>query len=256
MSATAGIWDGAALRLWEIGATETSPSVQPVADSAQIDRSSLTVIAGLPASSSVSARTLPCKPLPEALSTTAIPSLSQAQPRTVTRGEEVALAGFIAKNPKFDGILCLPSERATLWAHVSAEEIVSMRQFLTGTMVAAVFAEGVSLAETEAFTDALSDTMSRPENAALRLSALTTEAGQGEITHSEAASRATAALIGAELAATRAYWLGQMVAVIGSEALRAPYRVALESQFVPLIETDGDTMSLAGLQLASERLAT
>lgn len=243
MSAQAGIFDGTELWLWDLDSASSAPLL-----SEATERSGLSVIAG----TSAPARNLPCTALPDALPSPDIPPLSQDHPRTVTQGEEVTLAGFIAQNPKFDGILCLPSATSTLWAHVSAEEIVSMRRFLTGTMVSAAF-DGLTLGDPEAFTEALSDTMSRPEHAALRLATLKTQRDLDEITPTEAASRATAAMIGAELAATRAYWLGQPVAIIAPAPLRAPYRAALESQFVPVSQADGNVMTLAGLRLARER---
>ncbi|PTQ73316.1 2-dehydro-3-deoxygalactonokinase [Celeribacter persicus] len=243
MSATAGILNGTKLRLWDLDTSSPVPTVTELTD-----RTSLAMIAG----TQVPARSLPCSALPETLPFPDIPPLVQDHPRTLTRGEEVTMAGFIAENPKFDGILCLPSETSTLWAHVSAEEIVSMRRFLTGTMVGAVFGTP-GLGEAEAFTDTLSDCMSRPENVALRLSTLKTELDLGALPLPEATSRATAALIGAEMAATRAYWLGQPVALIGADPLRAPYRAALDSQFVPVTEAEGDAMTLTGFRLARER---
>jgi 2-dehydro-3-deoxygalactonokinase len=244
MSAQAGIFDGTELWLWDLDSASSAPLL-----SEATERSGLSVIAG----TSAPARNLPCTALPDTLLSPDIPPLSQDHPRTVTRGEEVTLAGFIAQNPKFDGILCLPSATSTLWTHVSAEEIVSMRRFLTGTLVGAVFGD-LALGDADAFTDGLSDTMSRPENAALRLAALKAMADQGELPLPEATSRATAALIGTELAATRSYWLGQPVAVIAPAPLRAPYRTALESQFVPVSQADGHAITLAGLRLARERL--
>ncbi|WP_434290403.1 2-dehydro-3-deoxygalactonokinase [Celeribacter sp. SCSIO 80788] len=244
MSAQAGIFDGTELWLWDLDSASSAPTrTNPE------NRSALAVIAGTAASP----RNLPCTALPETLQSPDIPPLSQDHPRTVTRGEEVTLAGFIAQNPKFDGILCLPSATSTLWAHVSAEEIVSMRRFLTGTLLGAAF-DGLTLGDPEAFSEALSDTMSRPEHAALRLAALKTAVDLDEIAPTEATSRATAALIGTELAATRSYWLGQPVAVIAPAPLRAPYRTALESQFVPVSQADGHAITLAGLRLARERL--
>ena len=51
------------------------------------------------------------------------------------RGEETQIAGFLALNPKFDGVICLPGTH-TKWVHISAGEIVSFRTFMTGEMFA------------------------------------------------------------------------------------------------------------------------
>ncbi|SFJ86574.1 2-dehydro-3-deoxygalactonokinase [Celeribacter neptunius] len=249
----AGIWDGRTLRLWSLGRADLPPRVMPLPEGPDGARPefSETLLAG----TGTAPRQLPCTALPEALSASNIPPLAQDNPRTVTRGEEVTMAGFIAGTPKFDGILCLPGPQSTLWAHVSAEEIVSMRRFLTGTMLRATLPEHITFAETDRFLEILSDTMSRPENVALRLSEARTRADLREFTEAEAHASMTAALIGAELAATRPYWLGQMVALIGTEVQRAPYRAALSSQFVPMTEAEADPLTLRGFTLARKRLS-
>ncbi|MCA0042213.1 2-dehydro-3-deoxygalactonokinase [Celeribacter litoreus] len=199
-------------------------------------------------------RALPCTPLPDQVRVDGgqliLPSLSQKHPPTQTTGEEFQLAGLVATQPKFDGILVLPSDESTLWAHVSAEEIVSMRRFATGRILSAFFTTGLHHGDADAFKDALSDAMSKPETIALTLSALDTQQSNGNLTPEEAASRATAALIGAELAASRAYWLGQPVMLIGTPALCAPYIAALEAQFVPVLSADKDKLFQAGVDAA------
>jgi hypothetical protein len=53
------------------------------------------------------------------------------------RGEETQIAGFLAQNPGFDGVLCLPGTH-TKWVHISAGEVVSFRSFMTGELFATV----------------------------------------------------------------------------------------------------------------------
>ncbi|WP_417279315.1 2-dehydro-3-deoxygalactonokinase [Celeribacter sp.] len=247
--AEAGLWTGTELLLWDLDHPKAMPQRVALPQGLTEDtRPSL--IAG----ARTTPRTLPCTALPENVPNGTIPSLTQTNPLTVTHGEEVAMAGFIALNPKFDGILCLPGAQSTLWAHVSAEEIVSMRRFLTGAMVSSALDMGLTLTDEDTFKEALSDTMSRPENAAMRLASAQAEMFQNGMSKAEAASLASAALIGAELAATRAYWLGQSVALIGAAETCAPYRVALDSQFVPFIATNEAAMYRAGFQLAQDRI--
>jgi 2-dehydro-3-deoxygalactonokinase len=57
-------------------------------------------------------------------------------------------------------------------------------------------------------------------------------------------------LIGAELAAARPYWLGQNVALIGTETLNAAYRDAIAGQGVPCTQATGSEMTRAGLLAA------
>lgn len=245
----AGLWTGTELRLWNLDAANAAPESVLLPDGLS-EEATPELIAG----TNALPRTLPCTALPDTLASGTIPPLTQATPLTVTLGEEVAVAGFISLNPKFDGILCLPGAQSTLWAHVSAEEIVSMRRFLTGAMVAGALDAELTVADEDAFKEALSDTMSRPENAALKLASAQAEVSQNGMSQADAASLASAALIGAELAATRTYWLGQSVALIGAAETCAPYRIALDSQFVPLIIANENAMYRAGFQLAQDRI--
>ena len=56
--------------------------------------------------------------------------------------------------------------------------------------------------------------------------------------------------LGMELAATKPYWLGQSVAVLGASSIAAPYRAALEAQSVPVTLADAERMTLEGLKAA------
>ena len=71
-----------------------------------------------------------------------LPGVSQASPADVMRGEETQIAGFLAANPEFDGVLCLPGTH-TKWVHISAREIVSFRTFMTGEIFALLSGQSV-----------------------------------------------------------------------------------------------------------------
>jgi 2-dehydro-3-deoxygalactonokinase len=60
-------------------------------------------------------------------------------------------------------------------------------------------------------------------------------------------ARLSGALIGAELAATRPYWLGQDVVVAGTPVLTELYVRALSQQGVRARVIDGTRLALAGL---------
>ncbi|WP_158401961.1 2-dehydro-3-deoxygalactonokinase [Celeribacter indicus] len=238
--------DGAGIRLWSL---DTGAELHSVG----LDDSLADLVAGTV--DAATARALPCAPLPERVGRQ-IPCLLQADPLTTTDGAEVILAGFLARSPKFDGVICLPGPMRTLWAHVSAGEVVSVRAQMTGALLCAVLpgAEGCT-GEAERFVEAVSDGMSRPEFTSQRLASLATAVALRRMSQDEATGLATAWLTGLELAATRAYWLGQPVALIGTQAARAPYAAALEAQFVPLNEADRDEMLLAGFRAARERMS-
>lgn len=181
-----------------------------------------------------------------------VPGVSQAAPADVMRGEETQIAGFLAQNPKFDGVICLPGTH-TKWVHISASEIVSFRTFMTGEMFAllsdqSVLRHSVGTGwDKDSFAQAVSETQSKPETLAAKLFNLRAEGLLHSQSPDAARARLSGLLIGAEIAATRPYWLGQDVAVIGAPELRQIYAAALEQQgLVPRL-FDASDMTLAGL---------
>ena len=185
-----------------------------------------------------------------------IPGLKQASPADVMRGEETQIAGFLAKNANWDGVICLPGTH-TKWAHVSAGEVVSFQTFMTGELFSLLGKHSVlrhSVAtegwDEEAFSDAVSDALARPERLASHLFGLRAGDLLEDRPKTEARARLSGILIGSELAAARPYWLGQQVAIIGSKAVSQLYRSALQAQGLPVSECDATAMTLAGLTAA------
>ena len=190
----------------------------------------------------------------------ALPGLRQDSPPGLMRGAAVRIAGFLALNPNWDGVVCLPGP-VTHWAQVSADEVVSFQSFLTGETAAALAAAPslrAALAgddwDNASFDAALDTAMSRPERLAAGLAAIRAEAELGGLRPGQARARLLGLLLGAELAAARPYWLGQQLALIGPEAAAAPYATALARQGVPVTRTDAARMTLAGLTAARRRL--
>jgi 2-dehydro-3-deoxygalactonokinase len=185
-----------------------------------------------------------------------IPGVKQDNPADVMRGEETQIAGFLALNPGWDGVVCLPGTH-TKWVQISAGEIVSFQTFMTGELFAVIGEKTVlrhSVApvgwDDKAFIEAVSDTMSRPERLAARLFSLRAESLLSDLTGQAARARLSGLLVGAELAAARPYWLGQQVAVIGAGEVARLYGQALSAQGVPATIADGSRMTLAGLTKA------
>ncbi len=181
-----------------------------------------------------------------------IGGVAQKSPSDVMRGEETQIAGFLALNPDFDGIVCLPGTH-TKWVHISAGEIVSFQTFLTGELFALLSETSVLRHsvddgwDEDVFLETITDTISRPESLAARLFSIRATGLLANVPRGTARSQLSALLIGAELAAAKPYWLGQNVAVIGAKAVANCYRLALQAQGVPVIETDADRMTLQGL---------
>lgn len=214
---------------------------------------------------------VPCKPLPggfaapkvkdRRLDVHVIPGLKQNSPADVMRGEETQIAGFLSRNPKFDGIICLPGTH-TKWVHISADEVVSFQTFMTGELFS-VISQSTVLRHTvstdgwdeQAFVETVSDTLSRPERLAARLFSLRAEGLIADLGAAAARARLSGLLIGAELAAARAYWLGQQIAIVGAPDISSAYQAALMSQGITPIVAEGTAMTLAGLSAARSQLA-
>ena len=192
--------------------------------------------------------------------THALPGLRQSSPPALMRGEELRIAGFLALNPGWDGVICLPGPLSH-WVQVSADEVVSFQSFLTGSMAAALTITPLlraALTDTEwdedAFAEALDTAMSRPERLAAGLAGIHAEAALGGLSGGAARARLFGGLVGAELAAARPYWLGQQVALVGPDRAARPYAEALARQGVPVTRTDEERMTLAGFNAARRRI--
>lgn len=167
-------------------------------------------------------RKVPCKVIVPF--TGDVPGLIQDSPASRATGAQVVqIAGVIAGRPNWDGVICVVGPR-TVWAHVSAGEVVSFASF-----VSVEVAEGLSAIAEEGFEDGLQATLSRPER-------LAGELAEADVTP----GRAWGALLGAELAAARPYWLGQEVILVGDWPVQGFYAQALQSQGAMLQQVERD----------------
>lgn len=160
------------------------------------------------------AQPVPAAVLPVSLP---LPALTQDKPRGyLDPVARLRVAGALATRRNWDGVICLPMAHVTHWCQISADEVVSFQSALTPTLLRALGATAT------ADPQALEDTMSRPERLSIHLRSA--ELGG-------AADAIAGHLLGAELTAMRAYWLGQQVIVIGENA---PHSDALTALGVPV----------------------
>lgn len=225
------------------------------------------LVCGAPGLIGAAYRQVPCTPIDTdsavhtptvdpRLSVHIVPGLRQTTPAGVLQGEETRLAGFLAAEPGFDGVVCLAGPKST-WVHVSAGEAVSFISFMSGELFE-LFVTGSSLRpalapaglEESGFLMAVAEALSRPERLASGLLPLKAEAVQARLEPVSARSRLLGLLIGAELAAARPYWLGREVVVIGTPDGAAPYVAALSAQGVSARGLDEAEAALAGLTAA------
>jgi 2-dehydro-3-deoxygalactonokinase len=183
--------------------------------------------------------------------------MKQMQHTDVMRGEETQIAGFLARHPDFDGVLCLPGTH-TKWVRISAGEIVSFQTFMTGEMFDLLSCQSVlrhsvgSVGDWDAsaFETAVSDAISHPAMMATKLFQLRASDLLEGATPAANRARMSGLLIGMELAAAKPYWLGQDVALVGAPKLNEIYASALTAQGLIPAQFTGDEMTLLGLTAA------
>ena len=189
-----------------------------------------------------------------------LPGVKQTQNPDVMRGEETQIAGFLRLNPTFDGVVCLPGTH-TKWVHISAEEIVSFQTCMTGELFALLSGQSVlrhsvggAGFDSAHFAAAIEDAISRPQALASELFGLRAGALLGMLDQPGARARLSGLLIGTELAATRPYWLGQNLVILGSGQLAENYRAGLVAQGVGVTMADVTEITLGGLRAAYEAI--
>ncbi|MFY0648012.1 MAG: 2-dehydro-3-deoxygalactonokinase [Sulfitobacter geojensis] len=210
---------------------------------------------------------VPCAPL--AQSTVRAPSdrfnvqviagLRQSTPSDVMRGEETQIAGFLALNPDWDGVICLPGTH-TKWVQISAGEVISFQTYMSGELFALLSGQSVLRHSVNAehwdqatFDVTIEDALSKPEKLAARLFAIRADDLLEGATADVGRARLSGLLIGAELAAARPYWLGTNIAIIGADGTATPYARALQTQGASATIADAERMTLAGLTAAYRR---
>ena len=125
------------------------------------------IACGLPGPS----RIVPCTPFETVGATSissniaAVPALAQHNPPAISSGLETVITGYLSVNPVFEGVICVHGA-ATLWAQISAGEVVSFQTFLTPELITALAG---AQHPTDGFCDAVSDTLSHPDRLARQL---------------------------------------------------------------------------------------
>lgn len=218
-------------------------------------------------------RAVPCPPLDPARATRPpvrdarlevhiLPGLSQADPPDVMRGEETQIAGFLAGEPDFAGVLCLPGTHCK-WVQIHKGTVVAFHTFMTGELYALLARQSVlrltigeAQPDPDAFAAAAGAALSAPDLVPAQIFPLRAAALLDGLTAAAAAGRLSGLLIGAEIAAARTLWRDQRVAVIANPDLATLYRQVLIRDGADAYERDGAALVLAGLTAAASALRT
>ena len=127
------------------------------------------------------------------------------------------LCTYGTAHPDWDGVICVVKAERAYWCQISAQEVVSFQSSVTPKLIALLGLRGSS------DDGAISDCLSRPERLGAYLSRADLYAND---------ALALGALLGAELAATRPYWLGQEVVILGGGETAMRYHEGLSAQGV------------------------
>jgi 2-dehydro-3-deoxygalactonokinase len=218
-------------------------------------------------------RETPCKPVffdlvgrPDTrdprLNVTILAGIKQIKPAAdVMRGEETQIAGILAGDPLFEGVLCLPGTH-TKWVRISAGEIVHFQTFMTGEMFNLLSVHSVLRHSLDAagwdgieFANSVRSIANDPASFTGRLFSIRAETLVSGLGAARANARLSGLLIGAELAAAKAYWLDQSVTIVGNGAQSELYAEALRTLGQSPRIIDATLVTLAGLKSAYAQIA-
>ena len=188
------------------------------------------------------------------ISVSVVPGIMQKSPPDVMRGEETQIAGYLSKNPDFDGIICLPGTH-TKWAHISANEIVSFKTFMTGEIFLSLSERSILKTSVQSndfdstsFLEAFEDTYSNPVLLSSKLFGLRAADLLENTSTKFLKSKLSGYLIGCELAGAKSYWLGQNIIMIGNNDLCILYQKALKKLGMNATIENTQNVTLNGLK--------
>ncbi len=185
-----------------------------------------------------------------------LPGMRQDSPPDVMRGEETLMAGLIAREPDFDGVVCLPGTH-TKWVHISAGEVVSFATFMTGEVFGLLSSASVlhytmddgGWSE-EHFIESAQEAMGWPELVPRKLFGIRAEALLHGLPSGASRARLSGLLVGLEIAGSKPYWLGRDIVLVGETELAYAYTRALSLCGATPRHYDAPDLVIAGLAAA------
>ena len=189
-----------------------------------------------------------------------VPGVMQNNLADIMRGEETQIAGFINKNPDFNGVVCLPGTH-TKWVNVKEGQITSFKTFMTGELFGVIsnhtlIRHSISIKgwNQAGFEAGIHEGFNKPGSIASDLFSLRAESIVNDLDRDEARSTLSGLLLGVELNGAQSYWENNNVTIIGSQLLSNNYHQGLKilggkSQLFSL-----ETATLSGLSFAYREL--
>ncbi len=189
-----------------------------------------------------------------------IPGLKQSIPPDVMRGEETQIAGFLSRDPAFEGVLIMPGTH-TKWVRVAEGRVLGFNSFMSGELFALFEQHSVlrhSLAGHDLRSDVFQETVSAViADPGLGVSGLFRLRAEDLLEGQEAAvlrAKLSAYLIGSEISAARSQEEGKRYVLIGAQPLTDLYGEALDVCECRHTAHAGDTLTLEGLCAAKTLL--
>lgn len=192
----------------------------------------------------------------DAVDVAILPGVAQDDPPDVMRGEETQIAGLLAAEPDFEGLVCLPGTH-TKWARIAQGRIVGFRTAMTGELFDLLSTRSVLRHSLDPhwdeglFAAAVAEAAAAPEHLPVTLFGIRARQLLHGAIAGECRARLSGLLIGAELAALAAFRKGvAAVRVIGAPALASHYARALRAVGQGAIVHDDAQTTRAGLLAA------
>jgi 2-dehydro-3-deoxygalactonokinase len=192
-----------------------------------------------------------------------LPGLAQtdAHRPDVMRGEETQLLGFLAADPGFSGIICLPGTH-NKWVYVAQGQISRFQTAMTGEIFALLSRRSVLrhviggaehfTPDAPAFAAALGEALAQPAQLPFSLFQIRAAGLLAGQTGAAAAARLSGLLIGTEVAAALSgATAGGEVMVLASGALAPLYAQAVTRAGWSCRLRDAEPLTLAGLETAA-----
>ncbi len=189
-----------------------------------------------------------------------VPGVMQNNLADIMRGEETQIAGFINKNPDFNGVVCLPGTH-TKWVNVKEGQITSFKTFMTGELFGVIsnhtlIRHSISIKgwNQAGFEAGIHEGFNNPGSIASDLFSLRAESIVNDLDRDQARSTLSGLLLGVELNGAQTFWENSNVIIIGSQLLSNNYHQGLkilggQSQLFSL-----ETATLSGLSFAYREL--
>ncbi|WP_188747825.1 2-dehydro-3-deoxygalactonokinase [Marinobacterium zhoushanense] len=196
-----------------------------------------------------------------------VPGLSQSRPADVMRGEETQLAGVLAAQPGYGGLVCLPGTHCK-WAELQEGRVIAFRTFMTGELYALLSqssvlrhsllpdADSSDAWDNNVFVDAARHAFDHPEQVWAELFGLRAQGLLQGQTAANGRACLSGLLIGAELAAARTLWQGRKITLVGNIGLPGLYLEALHALDIEVRALNTQRTTLDGLKQVFDLVVT